>query len=193
MKNKKQIFIWAGILILAGLLVMGCGKKPPAVPEGPSQAYLDSLEQVRLDSIAEVERLAREKEEAERRAREEAERLAREQEQAAKSSLKIIYFDFDKSNLNMDARAAAEFDAGVLAQYESWNVLIEGNCDERGTDEYNLALGERRAKTVMDFFTSYGISGARISTVSYGEERPAVMGHNEEAWAKNRRAVVVVK
>ncbi|MBU0520558.1 peptidoglycan-associated lipoprotein Pal [bacterium] len=194
MKKHNRIFIWAGILMLAALLVMGCGKKPVVLPDpGPSQAYLDSLEQVRVDSLAEVARLAREAEEAERRVREEAERLAREAEQSAKSSLKVIYFDFDKSNLNKGARSAVEFNAGVLAQFKNWSVLIEGHCDERGTDEYNLALGERRAKTVMDFFTSYGISGARLSNVSYGEERPAATGHNEDAWSKNRRAVLVVK
>jgi peptidoglycan-associated lipoprotein len=193
MTKSKSILVWAGLIVFAGLLLFGCAKKPEPVVEPDMSAYEDSLRKAYEDSLAEAQRLAREREEAERLAREEAERLAREAENAAKASLQIIYFDFDRYNLRTDARAAAEFDAGVLAEYTDWLVTIEGHCDERGTDEYNLALGERRANTVKEFLVNYGIDAVRLSTVSYGEERPANMGHNEDAWSLNRRAVLVVK
>lgn len=194
MKRSHYFALWAGMLLLAGLLIVGCAKKPEPVPEPPPGPTAAELEKMRQDSIAAVQaRLAAEREAAEK-ARLEAEKKARlEAEQAAKASLEIIYFDFDKYNLRPDAREAADFDAKVLAQYTDWKVLIEGHCDERGTAEYNLALGERRANTVKQFFVDYGIDPARISTVSYGEERPADPGHNEAAWAKNRRAVLVIK
>lgn len=192
-KDPSKLLILAGLVIIIGLLAIGCAKKPEPVPE-PEGPTPEELEQARLDSIAEVERLAAERAAAEEAARREAEERARlEAEQAAKASLKVIYFDFDKSNLRPDAREAAEFNAGVLAQYTDWSVLIEGHCDERGTDEYNLALGERRAVTVKDFFIDYGIDVTRITTVSFGEERPMDSGHNEDAWAKNRRAALVIK
>jgi peptidoglycan-associated lipoprotein len=192
-KDPSKLLILAGLVIIMGLLVIGCAKKPEPVPE-PVGPTAEELEQARLDSIAEVERLAAEAAAAEEAARLEAEEKARmEAEQAAKASLKVIYFDFDRSNLRPDAREAAEFNAGVLAQYSGWSVLIEGHCDERGTDEYNLALGERRAGTVKDFFINYGIDATRLNTVSYGEERPMDSGHNKEAWEKNRRAALVIR
>lgn len=197
MKRKKtsNILKWAGLLLLLAVLIAGCAKKPePLVePPGPTAA---ELEQARMDSIQQAEQLAAEKA-AEEQARKDAEALAKKEAeqaaQAAKSSLQIIYFDFDKYNLRSDARKAAELNAGVLKNFADWKVLIEGHCDERGTDEYNLALGERRAKTVKDFFITYGLDASRFSTVSYGEERPAVPGHSEDAWSKNRRAVLVIQ
>ncbi len=192
-KNPTKILLWAGIILMIGLLIVGCAKKPEPIvePPGPTAA---ELEQARLDSIAQAEALvAAEREAAEKAAQEAAEAARLEAEQNAKASLQVIYFDFDRSNLRDDARQTAEFDAGVLQEYNGWNVLIEGHCDERGTDEYNLALGERRAVTVKDFFVNYGIDAPRISTVSYGEERPANPGHNKEAWEMNRRAVLVIR
>jgi peptidoglycan-associated lipoprotein len=98
-----------------------------------------------------------------------------------------IYFDFDRSELKPEARAILTKKAAWLRSHPQFNVVIEGNCDERGTNEYNLALGERRATAAWKFLNNLGISGNRMTTVSYGEERPAFMGHNERAWAKNRR------
>jgi peptidoglycan-associated lipoprotein len=195
MSNKKstRILVWAGLLLLVGLLVVGCAKKPEPVVEPPGPTA-EELEQARLDSIQAAEaRMAAERAAAEKAALEAAEKARMEAEQAAKASLQVIYFDFDKYNLRSDAQTAAEFNAGVLQTYDGWKVLIEGHCDERGTDEYNLALGERRANTVKDFFIKYGLDATRFTTVSYGEERPAVMGSNEDAWSKNRRAVLVIK
>ncbi len=192
-KNPSKILIWAGVLMLATLLVIGCAKKPEPIVEPPGPTP-EQIEQARQDSIMEVERIAAEREAAAEQARKEAEELARvEAEQAAKSSLQIVYFDYDRYNLRTDARQAGDFNSGVLGEYADWKILIEGHCDERGTDEYNLALGERRANAVKDFFINYGLVAERFSVVSYGEERPAIPGHNEEAWSKNRRAVLVIQ
>jgi len=98
-----------------------------------------------------------------------------------------IYFDFDKSDLKPAARSTLDKKAGWLRTNSGFKLRIEGNCDERGTAEYNLALGERRAKSAAKYLTALGISADRISTVSYGEEKPADPGHNEAAWSKNRR------
>lgn len=98
-----------------------------------------------------------------------------------------IYFDFDKSNLKPDAQTVLKKKAAFLRENPAFYVLVEGNCDERGTEEYNLALGERRAMSARDFLVALGISGDRIKTISYGKLRPADPAHNEAAWALNRR------
>jgi len=98
-----------------------------------------------------------------------------------------IYFDFDKSNIRSDQQPTLNNNAQLLSQYKTVTILVEGHCDERGTNEYNLALGQHRADAVKNYLIDYGIDRSRISTVSYGEERPVDNGHNETAWAKNRR------
>lgn len=102
-----------------------------------------------------------------------------------------VFFDFDKSNIRPDQRATLEKQAAWLKGYPQVKLSIEGHCDERGTREYNLALGERRANAVKDFLVALGINPDRLQTVSYGKERPAAQGHNEAAWAQNRRGVSV--
>jgi peptidoglycan-associated lipoprotein len=103
-----------------------------------------------------------------------------------------VFFNFDKSELSTEAQATLDRQAAWLKKYSAAKITIEGHCDERGTREYNLALGERRATAAKNYLVAAGISAARISTVSYGKERPAVVGSNEAAWAQNRRAVTVV-
>lgn len=98
-----------------------------------------------------------------------------------------IYFDFDRSELKPEARTILNKKAAWLKANPDLSIRIEGNCDERGTNEYNLALGERRANAAWKFLNALGISGNRMESISYGEEKPAVMGHNESAWSKNRR------
>jgi len=98
-----------------------------------------------------------------------------------------IYFDFDKSELKPEAQDTLRLKANWLDKNPGFLVRIEGHCDERGTNEYNLALGERRASAARDFLVNMGVSADRIRTISYGEERPADPGHNEVAWARNRR------
>ena len=104
-----------------------------------------------------------------------------------------VFFDFDKSDLRPDAIDTLNRQADWMNANGSITVAIEGHCDERGTREYNLALGERRAASAKQYLESMGVSGGRMETVSYGKERPAVLGSNEAAWAQNRRAVMVVK
>ena len=103
-----------------------------------------------------------------------------------------IYFDFDKYDLRTDARTILDRKASFLNQNSSVRVQIEGHTDERGTNEYNLALGERRANAAKQYLTTAGISAGRLSTISYGEERPLDPGHNEAAWARNRRDHFVI-
>ena len=98
-----------------------------------------------------------------------------------------IYFDFDKSEIKADAKAILEKKAAWLRANPSYKVKIEGNCDERGTNEYNLALGDRRAKAAQKYLNALGISMDRMSTISYGEEKPACKEKTEKCWAQNRR------
>ncbi len=102
------------------------------------------------------------------------------------------YFDYDKSDLREDARAALTKDAEFLRSYPQVRVSIEGHCDERGSTEYNLGLGQRRAEAAKNFLISLGISADRMETVSWGKERPVCTDHNEECWQRNRRAHFVL-
>ena len=110
------------------------------------------------------------------------------EEEIAKFEQDRIYFDFDKFNLTADARKILAEKASFLNAHPNMNVRIEGHCDERGTREYNLALGERRAKSAQDYLIFLGINPTRVSIISYGEERPLEAGSGEDAWTQNRRA-----
>jgi peptidoglycan-associated lipoprotein len=108
------------------------------------------------------------------------------------SPLKPAFFELDSSEISPEAKSALDADAAILKRYPSWAVTIEGHCDERGSAEYNLALGERRAVAARAYLVSVGISADRLKTVSYGKEFPFDPGHDESAYAKNRRAHFVV-
>jgi peptidoglycan-associated lipoprotein len=108
------------------------------------------------------------------------------------SPLRPAYFDYDSSDLTDAGRAALQADAAVLKKYPTWVVTIEGHCDERGTKEYNLALGERRSVSARTYLMSLGLDANRLRTVSYGSEFPFDPGHDESAWSKNRRAHFVI-
>jgi len=103
-----------------------------------------------------------------------------------------VFFAFDRSDISAEAREILTRQADWLRRYPNVSVTIEGHCDERGTREYNLALGERRAQAVKNVLVASGIPASRISTISYGKERPIVVGSNEEAWAQNRVAITTV-
>ena len=184
-----------------------------AVSRGPSaeemaameaarqRAIADSLrteraeEEARLAAEAEARRMA--EEEARLAAEEEARRMAEEEARLAaetaalhaeRMSLSTIYFNYDRSDVREDQRAAMDENASKLREYQPEDmVVVEGHCDERGTIEYNLALGERRAQAVKSYLVNAGVADGRIETISFGEEQPAVMGSDESAWAQNRR------
>ncbi len=106
----------------------------------------------------------------------------------AQGMLRPIHFDFDKYDLRSDAVRTLGDNAGRIKEHGQFKVRVEGHCDERGTVEYNLALGEKRARAARDYLVSLGTPASRLSIISFGKERPIDPGHNEEAWAENRRA-----
>lgn len=167
-------------------LALGACKKKEVPAAGPTPTGVDSTairaaEQARADSIARAERVRREAEAAER---ERATAVARVRETLAD----VIYFEYDSEQLTAEAEARLQTKAAIMRANPSVVVRVEGHADERGSTEYNLALGQRRAETVRGYLTNYGIDGSRIQTLSYGEERPMVEGTSEDAWARNRRA-----
>ena len=103
-----------------------------------------------------------------------------------------VFFDYDQSSFKAEGKKTLERQAKFLIKNQNITVLIQGHCDERGTREYNLALGERRAANVKNYIVSLGVSAERISIISYGKERPSVIGHNEDSWSQNRTAITVI-
>jgi len=206
-KKSFSIFI---LILCFGLFLAGCPKKTVVVSR--EQPSVQKSEEA---SRPEAERAAREAKEAKEAKERE---LARIKEEEAKKPiggelekslvakkergiegeifesklLKDIHFDFDKYDIRREDEEILKENAALLKKNPKMKIQIEGHCDERGTVEYNLALGERRANNTKKYFVSLGISSSRISTISFGKERPLDPGHNEEAWAKNRRAHIVV-
>ncbi|MDT0594672.1 OmpA family protein [Glaciecola petra] len=180
------------IIALAATTLMAC-------ESGPSEAELEAeRNRVAAAEAAEAEeaRLAREAAEAKAVEVAEAKRLAdlRDRAAAELDALKqknTIYFDFDKSTIKSDFMSVLREHARYLAANPGQSIVIEGHCDSSGTPEYNIALGERRAKAIETFFTNAGVSGSQVSVVSYGEEKLAVQGTSDFAMQQNRRGVVV--
>jgi peptidoglycan-associated lipoprotein len=172
---------WLGTVALA-VVIAACGGGTPEVEPEP-----EPQPQVVETPDEDAERAAREAEE--RRRREEEERRAEAERRRVMSILaEQVHFDFDKSDIRPDAEEVLQRKVSVLREYPAITLRIEGHCDERGSNEYNLALGQRRAESVRRYLASYGIQTGRFSTISYGEERPLVRASNEDAWAQNRRA-----
>jgi peptidoglycan-associated lipoprotein len=113
------------------------------------------------------------------------------QQAAVQATFQVVYFDFDKYDIKPEFRAVIRANATHLKAQPDMKMVIEGHCDERGTTEYNLALGQRRANAVKNALVAEGVKSSNLKVISYGEERPVDPGHDEAAWAKNRRAVVV--
>ena len=195
-------FVWS-VMVLAvlGLLSTGCAKKR-IDSSGAGSGSAQTTEQddslgLGPNKTLEGESQSQEQRDMESRDLEEAKDVdeweakqaaEEEEEQLALDELRQqIYFDFDSFELKSEPRELLQEKAAVLEDNPRLKVIIEGHCDERGTQEYNLALGERRARAVYEFLILLGIDAQRLQIVSYGEERPAVEGHNEAAWAKNRR------
>jgi peptidoglycan-associated lipoprotein len=176
------------VTALAAVLFVGACKKepppPPPGPTGPTAAELAEAQRI-ADSIArEAARL--EAELAAQRAAEEALRRARA------VLTERVHFDYDMSEIRPDAEQVLRSKVEILRASPNVRIRIEGHCDERGSNEYNDALGNRRAQAVVDFFTNFGLDPSRFATVSFGEDRPLVRASNEEAWAENRRAEFIV-
>jgi peptidoglycan-associated lipoprotein len=178
-------------LMLAVLIVSACGgKKPPvarpAPPPPPPSGTTASRPPAPPEPVAEPTIVPAEPVRDERISSASLDDLNRN------SPLKPAFFEYDSSELTGEAQRALNDNAGLLKQYPAWTVTIEGHCDERGTAEYNLALGERRAVAARAYLVSLGISADRLRTVSYGKEFPFDPGHDEPAYAKNRRAHFVI-
>jgi len=180
--KKAIIFGLSGIIIL--FFLVSCRAKveeappppPPQVKEQPKVEKVKEVPPVKKPTLTEEEIFqAKSLEEINRDA-----------------PLRMIYFDFDRYFIRSDAKPVLAKHAAWLKKFGSAKILIEGHCDERGTEEYNLALGEKRAKNTFDYLVSLGISSARIRIISYGKSQPLDTGHNEVSWQKNRRAQFVI-
>lgn len=185
------------LLLLSGLAVAAmaaCGGKTPETTPTPQAANADSIaeaERARADSAARAARDAQEREEADRRRQQQiADSLAalgRSTEAVRTLLATMIHFDYDKAIIRSGDAGVLDQKVAILQANPGLHIRISGHCDERGSDEYNLALGNRRATAAKQYLVSHGIDPSRIETVSYGEERPLAQGHDEDAWAQNRR------
>ena len=176
-------------VLAATMLVAACKKDPPP-PPAPT-VNEDSIARARADSIR-AAREAAEAAAAEEAARREA--AARERAvAAARATLEeMVFFDYDMSDIRSDAESILRAKAEILRASPQVQLRIEGHADDRGSTEYNLALGNRRAEAVRAFLAGFGLSEARFNIVSYGEERPLANGSNESSWARNRRGQFVI-
>lgn len=180
------------ILMGLGVALVACGKSPETQTPAP-MANADSIaaaERARMDSAAA---------DSARRAQEEADRIARQRaaDSAAAASAAVgevrnmlsamIHFDYDKANVRGDDAATLDQKVAIMNANPDLRIRVSGHCDERGSDEYNLALGNRRATAAKQYLVDHGVDASRIETASFGEERPAAMGHDEDSWAQNRR------
>lgn len=182
----RSVALVSSVLLLA-FAAGACSKKQPEQPAPVSAPADDAAARARQDSIDAANRA---RAEAEARARAEAERAAAERARAqlAADLAALIHFDYDQAVIRPEDQAILDRKAAILAANPSLRIRIAGHCDERGSDEYNLALGNRRATAAKRYLESKGVAGSRIETVSFGEEKPLNPGHDEAAWAQNRRA-----
>ncbi|MFH1941474.1 MAG: peptidoglycan-associated lipoprotein Pal [bacterium] len=170
----RKIFVLLMIMAMAGLISFCGGQKELAKVDQDATEFVQPDDQPKVESVTKPR---------------ESERAVKEAAPSVESlTFEGVYFDFDKYDLTAEAREILAENARLLKNYPSVKLLIEGHCDERGTIEYNLVLGERRSNSVKVYLTNYGIHPDRVYTISYGKERPVDGGHTEEAWAKNRRA-----
>lgn len=178
-----------GVLIALSIITVAACSSPS------SQSKIDEQNRAAAQQ-AEADRLAREAEEARIRASA-ADRVISPEEQIkqqmADLETQVVYFDFDRATVSSDYQTLLDKHAAFLVANTGVTVVVEGHCDSRGTPEYNIALGERRAKAIETYLRNAGVSGSQISVVSFGEEKPVAYGSSASDFAKNRRGVLVYK
>jgi len=190
----KSVSLLLVIGLSAAIVASSCGGNPAPQNPTPNQDSIAAAERERQEAEAAAQA------ERDRQAREEAERIARQREADSLAALgrnaeevrnmlaSMIHFDLDRSNIRSDDMGALDQKVAILQANPDLRIRVGGHCDERGSDEYNLALGNRRAQSTKQYLVSHGIDASRIETQSWGEERPLVDGHDESAWSQNRRA-----
>jgi peptidoglycan-associated lipoprotein len=163
----KKLLILLGLMAVLAIMLVGCrGHKPAPPPVEPPPIQAPETTAVVIPPVVEPP--------------------------PAPLELTTIHFDFDKFNLRPDARDIMAQNADGLSKHNMAVIKIEGHCDERGSEAYNMALGEKRATAARDYLVNYGVNKDKISVISYGKSRPVDTGHDENAWAKNRRADFIV-
>ena len=177
---KRFFAVVAVILVFA---LFGCAKKQVTAP--PEVQQPSAMEEQKIGKEA-PEKITEEKV-----AKVETKEIPSKMEEVS-GMFEDVHFDFDKFNIRDDAKPTLKKVADYLIKNDKQSMLIEGHCDERGTSEYNLGLGDRRARATRDYLVSLGVPSSRIEMVSYGKERPLCSEHNEECWAKNRRSHFVI-
>ena len=178
----KKLIVYSLAIVLIFSLAVACKKKPKEVPPPPPQVQ----EQPKVEKVEPPVVQEPQLTEEEIFLQKSLDQINREK------PLGTVYFDYDRAVIRDDARATLDGNAAWLKRFRTAKILVEGHCDERGTEEYNLALGEKRAKSAMDYLVSLGIPADRLRIISYGKSQPLDMGKDEAAWQRNRRAQFVV-
>jgi len=168
LRNKWAVWAAAGLMVMA--LGSGCKSKKAKAGAGDG-----SIPGIGMDGLENAEGMS-------------GDRFAGQEQ---RGQFEMVYFDYDSSQVRESERMKVERVAEFMKSKASQSLIVEGHCDERGSNEYNLALGERRALAVRAYLIGLGVDGERIQTKSFGEERPAAMGHDESSWSQNRRAEFV--
>ena len=181
---KRGMITLLAALFMMALVAGGCAKKEVVKTEEP---IVTKSETARIETPVQADQAKPVEQSIEQPKIMEAQSSTKAAE--VEATLETAYFDFDKSDLRQDARDVLSRNAEILLKSKTGvKIRIEGHCDERGSAEYNLALGERRAKSALQYLLTLGVQPERLSIISYGKEKPAVQGSDETAWAKNRRA-----
>jgi peptidoglycan-associated lipoprotein len=185
----RRVLVTVSVLAATGV-AGACHKAPPPAAPTPVSVDTAALRRAREDSLRAAQEAEARRRAAEEQARAQAAAQALERARAALTA--PIYFDFDVSTISDEARSTLDQKVALLRANPDLKLRIEGNADERGSEEYNLALGMRRAQAARDYITGFGIDAARLAMLSNGEDKPADPGHDESAWAKNRRDEFVI-
>ena len=197
---RKKIFGCIVVLTFGALMSGGCAKKDVVKAEQPLPAVQTTVpptetpdyrprEQAKPETTTPITETPTTEANIKQ---ETAKQETPMQESQLQNELQPIYFNFDSADLSDDSRRILSKNADFLVKQTSLKVRIEGNCDERGSDEYNMALGERRAQAARAYLVNLGVQPERLTVISYGEEKPVEQGHDEAAWAKNRRDEFVI-